>query len=416
MNYSIFSLMREALRGHQGWREAWRKAEPKLQYDVIIVGGGGHGLATAYYLAKEHGIKNIAVLEKSVIGSGNVGRNTTIIRSNYLLPENLRFFEHSLKLWEGLEQDINYNAMVSQRGVLNLHHSDSGRDADARRGNTMRIGGVDAELLDREAVRKLVPSLDFNNERFPIYGGLFQKRGGTVRHDAVAWGYARAADRRGVDIIENCEVTGISRENGRITGVETTRGFIKTKKLGLACAGNSSRVAAMVDMQLPIESHVLQAFVSEGIKPVLDTVVTFGAGHFYVSQSDKGGLVFGGSIDGYNSYAQRGNLPIVHDVMEEGISLFPSFSRLRYLRQWGGIMDMSMDASPIIEKTDIDGLYLNCGWCYGGFKATPASGWCFAYTIAKDEPHALNSVYSSKRFATGQLLDERGTGAAPYRH
>ena len=416
MKYSIFSLMSQALRGHRGWQPAWGKPDPKPRYDVIIVGGGGHGLATAYYLSKEHGISNIAVLEKGVIGSGNVGRNTTIIRSNYLLPTNLNFFEHSLKLWEGLEQDINYNAMVSPRGVLNLHHSDTGRDADARRGNAMRIGGVDAQLLDREAVRKLVPNMDFNNSRFPIYGGLFQQRGGTVRHDAVAWGYARAADQRGVDIIENCEVTGIRREAGHIVGVDTTRGFIQTRKLGLACAGNSSRVAAMAGLQLPIESHVLQAFVSEGVKPVLDTVVTFGAGHFYVSQSDKGGLVFGGSIDGYNSYAQRGNLPIVQDVMEEGVSLFPSFSRLRYLRQWGGIMDMSMDGSPIIEKTEINGLYLNCGWCYGGFKATPASGWCFAYTIAKDEPHKLNAAYTTKRFSTGDILDERGTGAAPYRH
>ncbi len=407
--------MSQALRGHSGWQPAWGKPDPKPRYDVIIVGGGGHGLATAYYLAKEHGISNIAVLEKGVIGSGNVGRNTTIIRSNYLLPTNLNFFEHSLKLWEGLEQDINYNAMVSQRGVLNLHHSDAGRDADARRGNAMLIGGVDAQLLDREAVRKLVPNMDFNNSRFPIYGGLFQQRGGTVRHDAVAWGYARAADQRGVDIIENCEVIGIRREAGRIVGVDTTRGFIQTRKLGLACAGNSSRVAAMAGLQLPIESHVLQAFVSEGVKPVLDTVVTFGAGHFYVSQSDKGGLVFGGSIDGYNSYAQRGNLPIVQDVMEEGVSLFPSFSRLRYLRQWGGIMDMSMDGSPIIEKTEIEGLYLNCGWCYGGFKATPASGWCFAYTMARDEPHKLNAAYTTKRFATGDILDERGTGAAPYR-
>jgi methylglutamate dehydrogenase subunit A len=416
MKYSFFSLVGQALRGHRGWKPAWRKPEPKSHYDVIIVGGGGHGLATAYYLAKEHGVKNIAVLEKGVIGSGNVGRNTTIIRSNYLLPTNLRFYEHSLKLWEGLEQDINYNAMVSQRGVLNLHHSDAGRDADARRGNAMRIGGVDAELLDRDAVRNLVPIMDFDNARFPIYGGLFQRRGGTVRHDAVAWGYARAADQRGVDIVENCEVTGIMRDANGITGVETTRGTIHTAKLGLACAGNSSRVAAMAGLQLPIESHVLQAFVSEGVKPVLDTVVTFGAGHFYVSQSDKGGLVFGGSIDGYNSYAQRGNLPIVQDVMEEGVSLFPSFSRLRYLRQWGGIMDMTMDGSPIIEKTDIEGLYLNGGWCYGGFKATPASGWCFAWTIAKDEPHSLNAAYSSKRFASGEVIDERGTGAAPFRH
>jgi methylglutamate dehydrogenase subunit A len=300
--------------------------------------------------------------------------------------------------------------------VLNLHHSDAGRDADARRGNAMRIGGVDAQLLDRNAVRKLVPTMDFDHARWPIMGGLFQPRGGTVRHDAVAWGYARAADMRGVDIIEQCEVTGIRRDATGVVGVETTRGFIGTKKLGLCCAGNSSRVAALAGLTLPLESHVLQAFVSEGIKPVLDTVVTFGAGHFYVSQSDKGGLVFGGSIDGYNSYAQRGNLPIVQDVMEEAVSLFPHFSRLRVLRQWGGIMDMTMDGSPIMERTDVGGLYLNCGWCYGGFKATPASGWCFAHTMATDAPHALNAAYRMDRFATGDVLDERGTGAAPYRH
>lgn len=416
MKYSVFSLLGQALRGHRDWGPAWRKAKPKPRYDVIIVGGGGHGLATAYYLASMHGITNIAVLEKGAVGSGNVGRNTTIIRSNYLMPANTRFYDHSLKLWEGLEQDINYNAMVSQRGVLNLHHSDAARDADARRGNAMRIAGVDAQLLDRAAVRKMLPQMDYANERFPIYGGLFQARGGTVRHDAVAWGYARAADMRGVDIIENCEVTGIQRGPNGITGVETSLGFIATAKLGLACAGNSSRVAAMAGLRLPIESHILQAFVSEGVKPVLDTVVTFGAGHFYVSQSDKGGLVFGGSIDGYNSYAQRGNLPVVREVMEEAVSLFPSFSRLRYLRQWGGIMDMSMDGSPIIEKTSIGGLYLNCGWCYGGFKATPASGWCFAHTIANDAPHALNAAYRMDRFASGDLIDERGAGAAPYRH
>lgn len=416
MRYSAFALIRGALTGQRHWTPAWRDPEPKPEYDTLIVGGGGHGLATAYYLAKEHGITNVAVLEKSWIGSGNVGRNTTIIRSNYLLPANTHFYEKSLQLWEGLEQDINFNAMVSQRGVLNLYHSDNQRDAFARRGNAMRLAGVDAELLDAAAVRAMVPGLDMDNARFPVKGGLLQRRGGTVRHDAVAWGYARAADQRGVDILQNCEVTGIDVTQGRVTGVQTTRGAIRARRIGLAAAGNSSRVAALAGLRLPIESHVLQAFVSEGIKPVLDTVVTFGAGHFYVSQSDKGGLVFGGDIDGYNSYAQRGNLPVVEEVMECAVALFPSFSRLRTLRQWGGLMDMSMDGSPIIATTPIEGLFLNCGWCYGGFKATPASGWCFAHTIATGRPHALNAAFTLDRFRTGAVIDEKGAGATPNLH
>ena len=416
MQYSIFSLLSQAFQGNKGWPTAWRDAQPKSEYDVIIVGGGGHGLATAHYLAKEHGITNVAVLEKGYIGSGNVGRNTTIIRSNYLLPGNTPFYEWSLKLWEGLEQDINFNAMVSQRGVINLFHSDAQRDAFARRGNAMRLNGVDSELLDREQVRKLAPYLDFDNARFPVKGGLLQPRGGTVRHDAVAWGYARAASQRGVDICQNCEVTGVRIENGKIIGVETTKGFIRAKKVGFAAAGNSSRVAAMAGMRLPIESHVLQAFVSEGVKPLIDTVITFGAGHFYISQSDKGGLVFGGDIDGYNSYAQRGSMPLVEHLMEEGVAMIPMLSRLRFLRSWGGIMDMSMDGSPIIDKTPIDGLYLNAGWCYGGFKATPASGWCFAHTIARNEPHKLNAAFRLDRFATGHLIDEKGQGATPNLH
>ncbi len=416
MRYSFASLIKNAFSGHAHWKPAWRNPEPKAAYDTIIIGGGGHGLATAYYLAKEHGITDVAVLEKSYIGSGNVGRNTTIIRSNYLLPPNTAFYEWSLKLWEGLEQDLNFNAMVSQRGVLNLYHSDAQRDTFARRGNAMRLNGVDAELLDREQVRELVPLLDFDNARFPIKGGLLQRRGGTVRHDAVAWGFARGADQRGVDIIQNCEVTGIRIENGRVVGVETTRGYIRAERVGIAVAGNSSRVAAMAGLRLPIESHVLQAFVTEGIKPHIDQVVTFGAGHFYISQSDKGGLVFGGDIDGYNSYAQRGNLPVVEDVMTCAIALFPSLSRLRYLRQWGGIMDMTMDGSPIIDRTPIEGLFLNAGWCYGGFKATPASGWCFAHTIATGNPHPLNSGFRLDRFATGHVIDEGGRGAVPNLH
>ena len=416
MRYSAFRLIAEALRGNRGWQPAWRDAAPRAAYDAVIVGGGGHGLATAYYLAKVHGMRDIAVLEKGWIGSGNVGRNTTIIRSNYLLPGNTPFYEWSLKLWEGLEQDINYNAMVSQRGVLNLHHNDAQRDANVRRGNAMRLQGVDAELLDAKDVRRMLPFLDFDNARFPIRGGLLQPRGGTVRHDAVAWGYARAADRLGVDIIQNCEVTGFRMQGGTIVGVETTRGPIAARKVGLACAGNSSRVAAMAGLRLPIESHVLQAFVTEGLKPLIPGVITFGAGHFYISQSDKGGLVFGGDIDGYNSYAQRGNLATVEDVCEGGMALMPMIGRARLLRSWGGIMDMSMDGSPIIDHTPVEGLYLNAGWCYGGFKATPASGWCFAHTIANDAPHAFNAAFRLDRFATGHVIDEKGQGPMPNLH
>jgi sarcosine oxidase subunit beta len=416
MGYSILSVLGHALAANRRWRPAWRDAEPKPKYDVVIVGGGGHGLATAYYLAKVHDVRSVAVVEKGYLGSGNVGRNTTIIRSNYLLPGNVPFYEWSLKLWEGLEQDINYNAMVSQRGVLNLFHTDAQRDAFVRRGNAMRLHGVDAELLDARAVRRMLPYLDFDNARFPIRGGLLQRRGGTVRHDAVAWGYARAADRLGVDIIQHCEVTGIRVERGAAVGVETTRGLIRAGRIGLACAGNSSRVAAMAGLRLPIESHVLQAFVSEALKPVIPCVVTFGAGHFYVSQSDKGGLVFGGDIDGYNSYAQRGNLPTVEDVCEGGMALMPCLGRIRLLRSWGGIMDMSMDGSPIIDRTPVDGLYLNAGWCYGGFKATPASGWCFAHLLARDQSHPVATAYRLDRFAAGRLIDEKGQGAHPNRH
>ncbi|HUO23412.1 MAG TPA: sarcosine oxidase subunit beta family protein [Caulobacteraceae bacterium] len=415
--FSIFSLAANALSGQQRWQRMWRAAAPREAYDVIIVGGGGHGLATAYYLAKEHGITNVAVIEKGWIGGGNAGRNTTIIRSNYELEGNTGFYEWSMKLWEGLEQDFNFNAMVSQRGVLNLFHSDAQRDAYARRGNAMRLNGVDAELLDVEGVRKLAPFLDFDQARFPIQGGLLQPRGGTARHDAVVWGYARGASERGVDIIENCGATGFLRDaQGRIDGVETTRGAIRAGRVGIAVAGASSQVAAMAGLRLPIESHVLQAFVSEALKPILPGVITFGAGHFYVSQSDKGGLVFGGDIDGYNSYASRGNLPVVEDVCEGGMAVMPMIGRARLLRSWGGVCDMTMDGSPIIDRAPVDGLYLNAGWCYGGFKATPASGWCFAHLLATDAPHPEAARYRLDRFATGHLLDEKGQGAQPNLH
>jgi sarcosine oxidase subunit beta len=321
-----------------------------------------------------------------------------------------------MKLWEGLEQELNYNAMVSQRGVVNLYHSDTQRDAFARRGNAMRMHGVDAELLDRDQTRRLLPFLDFDDARFPIRGGLLQRRGGTARHDAVVWGYARAADQRGVDIIQNCEVTGFRIVGGRAVGLETTRGFIGAMKIGIAVAGNTSRLGAMAGLRLPIESHVLQAFVTEAIKPLIHHVITFGAGHFYVSQSDKGGLVFGGDIDGYNSYAQRGNLPAVEDVCESGTAMMPMIGRIRILRSWGGVVDMSMDGSPIIDRTPVAGLYLNGGWCYGGFKGTPASGWCFAHLIARDELHRVAAAYRLDRFNTGLLLDERGQGAQPNLH
>ena len=321
MRYNALTILKQGLTGNKGWAPAWREPDPKPEYDIIIVGGGGHGLATAYYLSNKFGMKNIAVVEKGWIGSGNVGRNTTLIRSNYLLEGNQPFYELSMQLWEGLEQDFNYNAMVSQRGILNLYHSDSQRDAFARRGNAMHLTGSGGVLLGEAEIREKCPYLDFDNARFPIKGALWQQRGGTVRHDAVAWGFARGADMKGVDILQNCEVTGFQIDNGVCKGVETSRGTIRAKKVAVCVAGSSGRVMSMAGMRLPIESHVLQAFVSEGLKPVLPGVITFGAGHFYVSQSDKGGLVFGGDIDGYNTYAQRGNLPVVEDVCEGGMAI-----------------------------------------------------------------------------------------------
>ena len=415
MNYSGFKIFWEGLTGNRGWKKAWREPNPKKEYDVIIIGGGGHGLATAYYLAKEHGITNVAILEKGWIGGGNVGRNTTILRSNYMFDSNAHFYEFGMKLWETLSQELNYNVMYSPRGIINLAHSDAQMNAYARRGNSMRLNGIDAILLSRDEIKQMIPFADFSETcRFPIHGGLMQPRGGTARHDAVAWGYARQADAMGVDIIQNCEVTGFDVNNGKIESVQTSRGSIKTKKVGLCVAGSTTLLADMLNMRLPIEAHVLQACVSEPVKPLLHQVVTFGAGHFYCSQSDKGEMVMGGDLDGYNSYAQRGNMPMIQHVLTGGLAVFPNFSRLKMLRTWGGIMDMSMDGSPIIDKTHIDGVYLNCGWCYGGFKATPSSGWVFAHTIAQDKVHELNSDFNLERFHTGKIIDEKGVGPKPW--
>jgi sarcosine oxidase subunit beta len=414
--YSIWRLLREGLGGQRGWSRAWVKANPRPRYRVVIVGGGGHGLSTAFHLAAEHGITDVAVLERGPLGLGNVGRNTTIIRSNYFHPDNIRFYELSLRLWERLERELNFNAMVSQRGTLNLFHTEAQRDLFTRRANQMRLLGVDAEALGPAEVRRLVPLADLDNGRYPVLGGFLQRRGGTVRHDAVAWGYARAASAAGVDIIEHCEVEGLAVTHGRVRGVETAHGFVEADTVCLAVAGHSSVLAAMAGLKLPIESHVLQAFVSEPVKPVLDVVLTYGAGHFYVSQSDKGGLVFGGAIDGYNTYGQRGTLPMAEEVAAAAVTLLPALARLKVLRQWGGVMDMTMDGSPIISRTPIEGLILNGGWCYGGFKAIPAGGLTTAHLIARGAPHPAAAHLDLARFAEGRTVDERGIGPFPYLH
>jgi sarcosine oxidase subunit beta len=416
-HYSALSILRNGLSGNRHWSRAWRDPAPKPEYDVIIVGGGGHGLATAYYLAKEHGIRNVAVLEKGWLGGGNTGRNTTIVRSNYMMPGNTMFYERAMKLWEDLSQDLNYNVMISQRGQYNLCHSPGQMDAARRRGNIMRANGIDAELFDRNEVMRRLPYLDYSGTaRFPIHGAIFQSRAGTARHDAVAWGYARGADRQGADIIQQCEVTGYLWDQGKVVGVETTRGPIRAKRVGLAVAGHTGVLAEKAGLRLPIETHVLQAFVTEPLKPLVNTVISFGAAHFYISQSDKGGLVLGGDLDGFNSYAQRGGLPIVEHTLQSAKALMPSLSRLRLLRHWAGVMDMSMDGSPIISKTPVDGLWMNGGWCYGGFKATPASGYCFAWTIAKGEPHPDNAEFTLDRFERGYQIDEKGVGPQPNAH
>jgi sarcosine oxidase subunit beta len=413
--YSIFSLARHALSGHRRWAPAWRKAAPRTRYAVVIIGGGGHGLATAYYLAREHGIRDVAVVEKGAIGLGNTGRNTTIIRSNYLWDESARIYEHSLKLWEGLSAELNFNVMLSQRGVLNLAHAEADIREGQRRVNANRLQGIDAEWLDAAAAKRFCPILNISPEaRYPVLGATLQRRGGVARHDAVAWGYARAADALGVDIVENCEVTAIRTERGQVVGVDTSRGTITAGKVAICAAGHNSVVAAMAGVRLPLQSHPLQALVSEPVKPVLDCVVMSGAVHVYVSQSDKGELVMGAGIDAFNSYAQRGSFHVIEGQMAALLELFPIFSRLRMLRSWGGIVDVAPDASPIIGRLSVEGLYLNGGWGTGGFKATPGAGWVFAHTIAHDEPHPLARPFALDRFATGALVDEHAAAAVSH--
>lgn len=410
--YSAASLIREGFNKQQGWEPAWRDAAPRGEYDAVIIGGGGHGLATAYYLAKEFGLTNVAVLEKSWIGGGNTGRNTTVIRSNYFFPESAAFYDFSLKLYEGLSKDLNYNIMFSQRGMWSIAHNRHEVEMLKRAVNAMLLNGVEAELHDGAAVKKRIPILG-DAPRFPVMAGLLQARGGTARHDAVAWGYARAADARGVDIIQNCEVTGFDIANGEIRGVRTTRGDIRTKKAALAVAGHTSVLAGLAGFRLPIISYALQACVSEPVKPVLDTVVLSMSLGVYLSQSDKGELVMGSALDLYPSYAQRGNLPTMEHTAAGVVDLFPQFSRMRFLRQWAGIVDVMHDSTPVVGMSPVKGLYLNCGWGTGGFKAIPGGGYCYAHTIAKDEPHPLTAPFSLKRFETGALIDEAaGAGIA----
>ncbi len=406
-HYSAFRLFREGLRGQKGWTPAWRMPAPKPEYDVIIIGGGGHGLATAYYLAKQHGIKRVAVLEKGWLGGGNTGRNTTAIRSNYFYPESAALYDFSVRLYEGLSRDLNYNVMFSQRGMMVTAHSEHDLEMATRQYNAMRINGIDAEMLTAAEVRARVPLLNFRADaRHPIHGAVSQPRGGTGRHDAVAWGYARGADTRGVDIIQNCEVLGIQKEAGRATGVTTTRGDIRADRIGATVAGHSSVLAELAGFKLPIHSYALQAFVSEPIKPILDTVVLCPAFGTYVSQSDKGGIVFGGGLDRIPSYGQRGNMPVQEDVVGALVEMMPALAKVKLLRHWGGIVDVTPDSSPIIGPSGVEGLYLNCGWGTGGFKAIPAGGYMLAHLMATGQHHDLSRPFDLDRFTTGRLIDE----------
>ena len=405
--YSAFNLLREAMRGHKGWRPAWRMPDPKPEYDVILIGGGGHGLATAYYLAKQHGVRRVAVLEKGWLGGGNTGRNTTAIRSNYFFRESAALYDLSVRLYEGLSRELNYNVMFSQRGMLVLTHSEAEMEMAARQVNAMQINGTDAELFGPEEVRKRAPILNFSEDaRFPIHGAVWQGRAGTGRHDAVAWGYARAADRLGVDIIQNCEVTDFLIEGGVCKGVETTRGTIRAGRVGAAVAGHSSVLAGMAGYRLPIQSYALQAFVSEPLKPVIDTIAFSPSYGVYFSQSDKGGLVIGGGLDRVPSYGQRGNLPMQEEVLSGLLEFAPVLSKVKLLRHWAGIVDVTPDSSPILGPSGVPGIYLNCGWGTGGFKAIPAGGYLFAHILATGGHHDISRPFDLSRFQTGRLIDE----------
>jgi sarcosine oxidase subunit beta len=409
--YSAWNLLTAALKGHTDWAPAWRDAEPKKRYDVIIIGGGGHGLATAYYLAKNHGIANVALIEKGWIGGGNTGRNTTIVRSNYLFPQSARLYDFSVKLFENLSQELNFNIMFSQRGIITLAHSRHDLDNVSRWANAMRFNGIDADILDARQVQELAPRLNFGQDaRFPILGGFIQRRAGPARHDAIAWSYARGASALGVDIIQNCAVTGFIKQEGRVVGVKTSHngsaGEIRADKVAMAVAGHSSHVAAMAGLSLPVTSYTLQAMVSEPVKPVLDTVVLSPAVGAYWSQSDKGEVVIGGALDHFPSYAQRGSFGITQQVLAATVEMFPSFGRLRLMRQWGGIVDVVQDSSPIIGATPVPGLYVNCGWGTGGFKSIPVGGWTLAHVLATGKNHELAEPFQLDRFRTGRLIDE----------
>jgi sarcosine oxidase subunit beta len=414
--YSVFALAREAIRGHKGWEPQWGSPEPRSEYDVIIVGAGGHGLATAYYLAKEHGITNVAVLEKGWLGGGNTGRNTTIIRSNYLYDESAALYDHAVKLWDGLSQDLNYNVMYSARGVMMLAHNVHDVQVAKRHIHSNRLNGIDNEWLTPEQAKDYCPPLNIaKSARYPVMGAALQRRGGTARHDAVAWGYARAASDRGVHVVQNCEVTAIRRSgNGHVTGVETTRGFIGAKKIGVVAAGNTTPIMAMADVRMPLESYPLQALVSEPVKPCFPCVVMSNTVHAYISQSDKGELVIGAGTDQYVSYSQTGGLHIINHTLDAICEMFPMFTRMKMLRSWGGIVDVTPDRSPILAKTPVPGLYVNCGWGTGGFKATPGSGHVFAHTIANDNPHPINAPFTLERFRTGRLIDEAAAAAVAH--